>query len=238
MISDQTFTQSPYPMIDMEDAYEIIDKEASAFIKRTMIVNLEESFSYVLAEDVTSTVNIPPFRASIMDGYAFKRSEYESESQFTLVSERSLAGVKDKALNEIEIGIWCAMYVTTGAPVHSHFDIVIPIEHVIKSTEGVDEEEIKINLLQVSKPDGGDILFLRQAVTNNWIREIGCDVNIGQTVLTDGWYIGCAEIGILASIGKAEGIKVYQKPTIGLAASGNEIVNWEEKEVKDGDGKI
>ena len=65
------FTQSPYPMIDMDVAYEIIDKVASGFIKRTTLVNLDDAYSSVLAEDITSSVNIPPFRASIMDGYAF-----------------------------------------------------------------------------------------------------------------------------------------------------------------------
>ena len=158
----------------------------------------------------------------------FKKSEYETISDFVLVHQKSLAGVQDKALNEIEIGPWSAMYVSTGAPVHPNFDIVIPIEHVIKDADGI-EDEAKENLLKVSKEDGNKILFLRQPVTNNWIREVGSDIATGQIVLSKGWYIGWAEIGILASIGFTEDIKVYQKPIIGLAASGNEIVHSNDK---------
>jgi len=50
--------------------------------------------------------------------------------------------------------------------------------------------------------------------------------------------IGPAEIGILASIGKTDEIRVYRKPSIGILSTGNELVNSREKDLQAGNGKI
>lgn len=236
-VVENTVTQSPYEMIEMEDAFSIADEAARSFGNNFIeMKSLSDAYGYTLGEDIVSEVNIPPYRASIMDGYAFKKEEYETIQEFVLIESRSLAGCQDKDIKEMEINEGQIMYVTTGSPVHSSFDIVIPIEHVLsKIPEDLSNKDLlKIKTKDESKP----LYMLRQPVNNDWIREVGCDIAIGQVVLPKKTQIGCSEVGILASIGVTEDIPVFKKPKIGIAASGNEIVEAGSKNVHDGDGKI
>ena len=215
---ENTVTQSPFEMMDMDEAFELVDKTALEYPKRITQKSIDDIYGYVLAKDVISTVNIPPFRASIMDGYAFKRQEYENETEFTLVDTRSLAGVDDKSIDALPIPKCSIMYVTTGSPVNPNFDIVIPIELTCK------EDEADVQVLSV-KSEEKQFFIKREPVNNDWIRAVGCDISIGQVVLETNTRIGCSEIGILASIGCTDEIDVFEKPIIGLAASGNEIIS-------------
>jgi len=125
------------------------------------------------------------------------------------------------------------MYVTTGSPVHPHFDVVVPIEHVVKSPS----EEIKDQVYEL-QGEQTSVFITGPSDSTSWIREIGCDIAVGQSVLSKDTQIGSSEIGILASIGCTNDIKIYAKPRIGIAASGNEIAEASDHSVQDGDGKI
>ena len=109
------------------------------------------------------------------------------------------------------------MYVTTGGPISSYFDAVIPVEE----TEYVDESHIKI---------------LKQMASGQFVREPGSDIKQGEVVLERLQVIRAAEIGLLATVGRVRGIKVFRKPVIGLLSTGNEIVDAG-TEILD-DGKI
>lgn len=166
-----------------------------------------------------------------MDGYAFRKSEYLVSKTFRLVVTNSFAGSQAKVIEDLEIPENGCMYVTTGSPVNYAFDMVAPIEHVVTADEEGD-------IIEAISETGQLVRFLRQEVGNNWIREVGCDVKNGSVVLEKGTKIGASEIGILASVGCAIDIEVYKKPRIGIAASGNEIVDCGDQSIVEGDGKI
>lgn len=80
----------------------------------------------VLAEDVFAKDDLPPFRASVMDGYAV--SSKNSSGVYDIVEQKSFAGTASQHLEKVDFEPGHTLYVTTGAPVPEYFDCVIPIE--------------------------------------------------------------------------------------------------------------
>lgn len=69
--------ESRFPMISMEEAQELIAKNIQ--MTETEVVNIKNAHGRVLAKDVHSSCNLPPFRASIKDGYAVLASDGKGE---------------------------------------------------------------------------------------------------------------------------------------------------------------
>ena len=67
-----------------------------------------------------------------------------------------------------------------------------------------------------------------------FIREPGSDIPAGSLVLEANQVLKGAEIGLLATVGRVDGVKVYRKPVIGLVSTGNELVDASTKELEDG----
>jgi hypothetical protein len=61
------------------------------------------------------------------------------------------------------------------------------------------------------------------------IRPIGSDISVGATVLRKGDRVGPAEIGLLATVGRADGVRVYRRPRVGVMSTGDEIVEADTK---------
>ena len=129
-------------MMPMEDAFRLIVEKCSE-TKGEIEVGLEEALGYVLAEDVQAEDDLPPFRASVMDGYAIKANDKEDTRQ--IIEATSFAGQKSSTL-EKQYNPEDCLYVTTGAPVPSFFDTVIPIEHTSNA------EIQKISIIKAYKP--------------------------------------------------------------------------------------
>ena len=92
----------------------------------------------VLAEEVYAVDDLPPFRASVMDGFAISKV---TEKVFNVISYKSLAGSSpEQPIEEIKSDAAYAIYVTTGAPVPEGFTAVVPIENI----EKLENEKIAI----------------------------------------------------------------------------------------------
>ena len=163
----------------------------------------------VLAEDVYSTVNIPPLDNSAMDGYAVQsrdtRGASKESPRFLRVIDTVPAGSISKC--EIESGI--AIRIMTGAPVPKGADSVVQFE---------DTDE-------VSRPKGFDeIGILKEIETGLNIRRAGEDIAKGSLVLSKGTVIRPSEVGVLASLGRSMG-KVIRRPIVAILATGEELVD-------------
>lgn len=134
---------------------------------------------------------------------------------------KSLAGVSDAMLEEFKYQEQSIIYVTTGAPVPKYFDTVVPIE----KTKALDAGRVEIMEIEDFKE-------------GQWIRPVGSDIKKDSKVLVAGMRLDSAEIGILASIGKVEGIKVFSKPKVGLLSTGTELVPASQQDIAGGNGKI
>ncbi|MHC1684363.1 MAG: gephyrin-like molybdotransferase Glp [Clostridiaceae bacterium] len=189
-------------MISISDALKIICKEGSPRQKEKR--ELLDCLNLVLAEDIYSRNNLPPFDKSAMDGYAV-RSEDTLNANIDVPKEFIVKGV-------IKAGEWCsealnsgeAFKIMTGAPVPSGADSVIEVEKV--------------------KAYSDKILLNNEVKKNNNIIKLGEEIKVGDIALSKGTEIRPSEIGLLASLGYSF-VEVYKPPTIGLIITGDELVN-------------
>jgi len=167
-------------------------------------LELTSSLGYVLAENVLADEPMPPFPASIVDGYAVVAADGPGEYPVVgLVSAGNLS--------EIRVSSGKIAQITTGSPIPEGADAVVMVEHteVVKSRES---------------NSGVEIIKIKKGVTSGqFIRAIGADIKTGEIVVAKGDLIGPAEIGILASVGKQK-VSVYTKPVVGILSTGDELV--------------
>lgn len=204
--------KSPYPMITVDEAQKIVIDHCKAFCLETEEVLFKDALHRVLAEDVKARDPLPPFPASIKDGYAVIASDKHGLRQ---VIGASNAGNEPKGV----ISPGQCVRINTGAPVPNGADAVVQVEdtELVKSSDD-GNEELVINIL-VDPQVGQDI------------RTVGSDIENGSVVLTHGSVLGPAEIGLLATVGAIK-VKVFKKPQIALLSTGNELQDPGEGQLK------
>lgn len=211
--------ESAYPMVPMTEALHSISYTANAMLlsrnhSHEALSTLSHISGRVLFEAIQSPVDVPDFRASVMDGYALMGEC--SGGEVLEVIGGSLAGDDPTKLGTVSKGK--AVYVTTGGVLPDGADTVVKIE----STEEVEKGKIKL---------------LEKVKAGQWIREIGSDVGVGQVVVEKGCEIGPAEIGMIQML-RVEDVQVYKKLKVGVMSTGSELVDFKEAFKGIGHGKI
>ncbi|KAL5214681.1 hypothetical protein ABZP36_003833 [Zizania latifolia] len=191
-------------MLSVEEALAAVLSSAGRAAPRdAAAVPLTDALGLVLAEDVRAPDPLPPFRASIKDGYAVAASDGPGE--YPVITE-SRAG--DDALGVV-VTPGTVAYVTTGGPIPDGADAVVQVEET---------EQL------AGAPDGSKrVRILVRATEGQDIRNVGCDIEKDLVVLKSGEHIGPAEIGLLATVGVTT-VKVYPRPTIAVFSTGDELV--------------
>ncbi|MBN1994204.1 MAG: molybdopterin molybdotransferase MoeA [Anaerolineae bacterium] len=187
--------ESPYPMIPLEEALAIIQREIQTLPAITM--PFHKALGLVLAEDIFADEPMPPFAAAGMDGFAVVAADGPGPRR--IVGDQTAGYVAD-----VHVEPGAAARVTTGAPVPPGADAVVMVEQT-------EEKEGQIDILP------GDI----QAGAN--IRPVGEDIEAGQLVLAKGAVLGPPELGLLGTVGKTQ-ISVHRRPVVAVMSTGNEIV--------------
>ncbi|ORX54454.1 hypothetical protein DM01DRAFT_1035725 [Hesseltinella vesiculosa] len=198
--------QSPYPMISVDEAKQIIYKCTRSITSETMEV-AQDLVGRVLDEDVFAKEPVPGYRASMVDGYAVIASDGPGIYPVTQVS---VASGQDQTptLQSGQIA-----RVTTGGLVPEGADAVVMVEDTTLATvteDGKEEATVQIHAENVC------------AGSN--IRPIGSDCQKGDLVCTKGTIISTlgSELGLLASVGVTH-VDVVGKPKVGVFSSGNEL---------------
>lgn len=175
-------------------------KAAVPIVQTTEKLALRSSLGRVLAEEITSPLQVPAYTNSAMDGYAIHSRELTDKTVKTL----KIAGISwaGRPLNQVVQPNECAR-IMTGAMLPEGTDTVIMQEHVEATTE-----EMKFNAAE------------HQAGQN--VRLAGEDLQIGQTVLRPGRVILPPDLGLLASLGIGE-VKVKQRLRVAFFSSGDEL---------------
>ncbi|MDR3610041.1 MAG: molybdopterin molybdotransferase MoeA [Ignavibacteriaceae bacterium] len=186
-------------MLNFNDALQIIEDEFSHLPKNIIEVNLNDSTGLKLAEAIHADVNLPAFDNSSMDGYAIKLAG--NQRTWNVIGEISAGNFKN-----YNIDINSAVRIMTGGRLPKEADTVIPIEDII-------EEQNKCILR-----DGVDIKL------NQNIRFIGEDLKSGDIALTEDSLLNAQNISLAAACGKLK-LKVYRKLSIGVLATGDELVD-------------
>ncbi len=181
----------------MKQLKEVLEIIANTDInKKVFEINLVESCGYVLAEDIYSDINMPPFDKSAMDGYACRKSDIKEPLEIL-----EFIGAGTFPTQKVTQGT-CSK-IMTGAKLPEGVDCVLIIEHT-------------------SLTEDGKVIFKKENSKEN-ICYLGEDVKNGDKVLEKGTKITPAVIAVAASVGKTK-LHVFAPPGITLIATGDELI--------------
>ncbi|MBC3240623.1 molybdopterin molybdotransferase [Pseudomonas lurida] len=169
----------------------------AAPIREQQTLPLADCDGRVLAQDLVSTLDLPPWPNSAMDGYAVRLADWTGEP--LVVSQRIFAG---QAPQPLAAGTCARIF--TGAPVPEGADCVEMQENaVVHADERVSFTE-PLHLGQNIRPQGQE-------------------TTVGERVLTAGTRLGPIELGLAASLGH-DGLAVIRRPRVAVLSTGDELV--------------
>lgn len=184
-------------MITVDEAKKRVDLNCKILPASIMKLNL--CVGRVLAEDIVSPLNSPPFAQSAMDGYALNLGSVRTE---TPIEVMGIAQAGDTAVLSLEAGK--AIRIFTGAAIPVGADTVVMQEHV--------------------DLDGDHIIIKEHAfLLGTHIRKMGSQIKKGEIALRAGKRLNPGLIGYLAGLGIAE-VAVVSAPKLGLILTGKELV--------------
>ncbi len=160
---------------------------------------IRSALGRVLAEDILSRINVPPYANSAMDGYAVQGTDLPvaGQTKLTMVGT-SFAG--QPYSGTVQAGQCTRIF--TGAVIPDGTDTIVMQEHIEKQ-----ENIITINT-------GNQV--------GQHVRPTGEDITIGQTILKSGKHLHPADIGLLASLGIPE-VKVKRRLRVVFFSTGDEL---------------
>jgi molybdopterin molybdotransferase len=187
-------------MLSVVEAQAVVLEHARALAPQTMELSTA-ALGLVLAEDVASDIDMPPFDKALMDGFAVRCADLpEGQAVLTVIEEVTAGQTPRRALAAGQ-----ATRIMTGAPIPAGADAVVMVER----TRLLDDTRVQVDD-RALKP-GQNIL--RKA------REM----ERGETVLTAGAILRPQEFGVLASVGRTAA-KVFPAPQVAVLSTGDEIV--------------
>jgi molybdopterin molybdotransferase len=166
-------------------------------------VALADALGRVLAEDVCSDGAVPGFDSSAMDGFALRCLDVsdarpEQPIELSVVDESRAGSPASHAVGSGE-----AIAISTGAAMPTGADAVVAVEQ--------------------TRRENGRVEILTAPATDANVRFAGDDVRAAELVLGTGTALGAAELGVLASLGRAEAI-CGRRPRLALITTGDELV--------------
>jgi molybdopterin molybdotransferase len=185
-------------LLPVEQAFaRLMEMAEAATIHEHDSVPLAAAQGRVLAEDMVSSLDLPPWPNSAMDGYALRLSDWAGEP--LRVSQRIFAG---QAPEPLEPGTCARIF--TGAPVPEGADCV----EMQENAEVLDDQRVR---------------FTEALSPGQNIRPQGQETRVGDTVLAAGTRLGPVELGLCASLGQAE-LKVVRRVRVAVLSTGDELI--------------
>lgn len=161
-------------------------------------VRVGDALGYVLAQEVKTDREYPPFNRATRDGYSVFAADAKAGATLKCAGEI-------KAGDRVTKELWAetCVQIMTGAAVPSGANAVVMIEH--------------------TKREGEMVRFERDAIAGQNFVPRGSEARAGQTLLTPGTRLGFAELALAAQVGAAE-LKCGAKPRVAILSTGDEIV--------------
>ncbi|WP_277590032.1 gephyrin-like molybdotransferase Glp [Pseudomonas chlororaphis] len=175
-------------LLEMAEATPILERER---------LPLAAAQGRVLADDLVSILDLPPWPNSAMDGYALRAADWSGEA--LVVSQRIFAG---QAPEPLAPGTCARIF--TGAPVPAGADCV----------EMQENAEVQAD---------GRVSFTEPLSAGQNIRPQGQETKVGECVLVAGTQLGPIELGLAASLGCAE-LEVVRRVRVAVLSTGDELV--------------
>jgi len=189
-------------LMTFEEAKKTVDSQFKPVFLGEEETVLLEAYNRVLSQDIVSTLDIPPFNRSTMDGYAVKAEDTvgADENQAAILNVSGAVNIGEQPKLNVAKGE--ATEIVTGAVIPEGADAVVMVE----DTEREDAE-----------------LHVFTAVTaGENVMKKGSDIKNDALVLRKGQVLGSSEIGVLAALG-LKTVKVLKVPIVAVLSTGDEV---------------
>ena len=164
-------------------------------------VDREEAYRCVLAADVVSPEDVPPFANSAVDGYAVTLADMASgEAELAVAGTIAAGDAPEPAVTRGH-----AVRIMTGAPVPAGAEAIVMVE----DSQRIGDDRVKLTA---------------KVEANQAIRPAGDDVKKNDTVFRTGDEVNAAVMGMLASMNVAT-VTVTRRPTVAVLSTGDELVD-------------
>lgn len=199
MAVESSSVESTYPLLPVADALALVLQQTQPLPAK--VTPLTAAVGQVLAVAVTAPEPLPPFPASVKDGYAVVAAD--GPGSYPVIGEVTAGRVAD-----FRVHAGAVAYITTGAPLPAGADAVVMVEETTPLPAANGQRLVQIG---------------RQVQPGDDIRAIGADIDAGETVLPAGIHLGAAEVGLLATVGAAQ-VQVHPRPRVAILSTGDELV--------------
>jgi molybdopterin molybdotransferase len=166
--------------------------------RATAVVSVWDALGLVLAQQVRTDREYPPFDRSTRDGYALRAKEAAPGAQLKCVGEIKAGDTVREAL-----AAGTCLQIMTGAAVPAGADAVVMIEHTSR--------------------EGDLVRFERGAQPGQNIVPRGSEAAAAQTILMPGMRLGYAELALAAQVGAVQ-LQCAQRPRVAILSTGDEVV--------------
>lgn len=190
-------------MIEIEEARKFISAQARSFGEEE--ISIDDALNRILAEDILTDRDYPPFHRATMDGYAVIAADFKKDEKTKL---QVIGTLHAGSLSSQIVTSGTCLKIMTGAPLPQGADAVVRFEDT-SATNGVVEFSV-------------DAVSPHQNIALQ-----GEDKKKGELILAKNTKLNALSIAVLAVTGKAK-IKVYKLPRIAIVSTGNEIVQVNE----------
>jgi len=191
-------------MITVDEALKIVLQRVQPLpVER---IPLDHALGRVLAEDVRSDIDLPPFDRARMDGYAVRANDLLT----TPATLRCIGEVAAGTTFEGRVGRGEAVKIFTGAPLPEGADAVQKVE--------------------VTRSNGDEVTFDESVVPGQFVTKRASECSIDELVAEKGRLIGPAEMAVLASFGYAT-VSTRPRPRVAVISTGSELIDVARKPV-------
>ncbi|WP_297491037.1 gephyrin-like molybdotransferase Glp [Thermococcus sp.] len=188
-------------VVPLEEALKVV--ESFNLTPSVEEVALDEALGRVLAEDVVSPIDVPPFDRATVDGYALRAEDTFMASEARPVRLHVVGEVHAGEVYPAPVGKGSAVYISTGAPLPEGTDAVVQFENVER--------------------EGDEIVLYKPAYPSLGVMKAGTDISRGKMLLKKGTRLTFKETALLSAIG-IERVRVFRRPKVAVISTGNEIV--------------
>ena len=167
-------------------------------------IPVTQSIGRINVFKIISSINVPHFNRSAMDGYAIHAEDSFEVSQNNPQILKIIDDIKISEISEKVLGKGEAIKLATGSPIPKGADAVIKIED--------------------TKRTGNEIEIYTTLTPSKNVQRIGEDLKEGDTILEHFHQIRAQDIGMLIACGEKE-IEVFIKPTVAIISTGSELID-------------
>jgi len=171
--------------------------------RATAVLSVWDALGFVLAEEVKTDREYPPFNRSTRDGYAVRISEIAAGATLQCVAEIKAGDTVTQPLAPRT-----CVQIMTGAAVPPGADAVVMIEHTTR--------------------DGESVQFDRAAQSGQNIVPRGSEAKRGEPILSPGMRLGYAELALAAQVGATQ-LRCGSKPRVAILSTGDEVVSIDQE---------